>query len=227
MENEKFGKRIDLIVETMMARGLGFDFYNKKPKSIRDQKLLRVASSWYVLTIFSVFFLSSLTKLDSLTIAIALLLPVLLIHSWLKSLSEEYKNRVLKEITDLEIRPCDHYSHVFILKQLKVMEEVTATKKVEQGDELYGETNTLSILIDPKSCNILEVWVTGDRPRPQNFYLLRFDPLDSIISVNLYIDEKIIPDVTHFCYERESKYFLTPLKEIVRLGYKSQGYSYP
>ncbi len=43
MENEKFSKRIDLIVETMMARGLGFDFFNKKPKLIHDQKLLKVA----------------------------------------------------------------------------------------------------------------------------------------------------------------------------------------
>ena len=88
MENQTFAKRIDLILESIMARGLGFDYYAKKPESILDQKLLKAAISWYVLTIFSVFFLSSLTKLDSLTIAIALLLPVLLIYSWLKSLSE-------------------------------------------------------------------------------------------------------------------------------------------
>ena len=227
MENQKFAKRIDLILESIMARGLGFDYYAKKPESILDQKLLKATISWYVLTIFSVFFLSSLTKLDSLTIAIALLLPVLLIYSWLKSLSREYNDRVLKEITDLQIRPCNHYSHVFILKQLKEMEEIAEAKKVELGDELYGETDILSIYIDPKSSKILEIWVTGDRPRPENYYLFRFDPLYNILSVHLYIDEKIIPDVTHFCYKREAKHFSTTLQEIVRLGYKTQGYSYP
>ena len=227
MENQKFAKRIDLILESIMARGLGFDYYAKKPESILDQKLLKATISWYVLTIFSVFFLSSLTKLDSLTIAIALLLPVLLIYSWLKSLSREYNDRVLKEITDLQIRPCNHYSHVFILKQLKEMEEVAAAKKVELGDELYGETDILSIYIDPKSSKILDVWVPGDRPRPENYYLFRFDPLYNILSVNLYIEETLIPNVTTHSYTRESQYFSTTLQEVVRLGYKTQGYSYP
>ena len=227
MENQKFAKRIDLILESIMARGLGFDYYAKKPESIFDQKLLKATISWYVLTIFSVFFLSSLTKLDSLTIAIALLLPVLLIYSWLKSLSREYNDRVLKEITDLQIRPCNHYSHVFVLKQLKEMAEVADAKKVELGDELYGETDILSIYIDPKSSKILDVWVPGDRPRPENYYLLRFDPLYNIMSINLYIDETLIPEVTTYSYTRESQYFSTTLQEIVRLGYKTQGFSYP
>ena len=227
MENQKFAKRIDLILESMMARGLGFDYYAKKPESILDQKLLKATISWYVLTIFSVFFLSSLTKLDSLTIAIALLLPVLLIYSWLKSLSREYNDRVLKEITDLQIRPCNHYSHVFILKQLKEMEEIAEAKKVELGDELYGETDILSIYIDPKSSKILDVWVPGDRPRPENYYLFRFDPLYNILSVNLYIEETLIPNVTKHSYTRESQYFSSTLQEVVRLGYKTQGYSYP
>ena len=119
------------------------------------------------------------------------------------------------------------FLYVFVLKQLKEMAEVADAKKVELGDELYGETDILSIYIDPKSSKILDVWVPGDRPRPENYYLLRFDPLYNIMSINLYIDETLIPEVTTYSYTRESQYFSTTLQEIVRLGYKTQGFSYP